>query len=259
MEIIYIPYLPEDHQDFLPVEGILLEQSNPLAIYPDKSVSECSELCKLTLYCSSFYASEGGGNCTLHASNDFLRSQGATGLHVSTDGIFPQKRYMKYNACPVEAAYVEYNTKTRQRCQIRCDNDISCFAFTFQVFQSHNITNCMLHNRSTIIDELFEEKGTCDETEVSIAYSTESFVPNLLDQFEFSEVISIEDLLADECKSLCLHDVDCVALQYSNYNNSTNSSLCNVGHLVEGTDDDDDAGYYFVGEVLVLEVRSPDL
>ena len=69
----------------------------------------------------------------MHASNDFLRSEGATGLHVSIDGIFPKKRYMQYDACPVEVAYVEYNTKTRQRCQTRCDNDIKWVNVAFNV------------------------------------------------------------------------------------------------------------------------------
>ena len=85
-ELIYIPYQPINPQDFLPVQGVLTDQSSSLAIYPDKNVTECSALCKKTLYCSSFYALEAGGDCRLHRSSDFHRSQGGLGLlYISVD------------------------------------------------------------------------------------------------------------------------------------------------------------------------------
>ena len=253
---MYIPYLPEFPEDYLSVEGLLLDQS-PLAVYQAKNVSECSALCGKTFFCSSFYAINSGGNCTLHASNDFRRSQGFTGLHISIDDIFPKKRYLEYQVCPIKAAFAEFNTKTHQRCQILCDDDLgNCAAFTFQAFQSHDDKNCKLFDRIAIIDELFEDKKSCEETGVSVAYATKSFVENTLKQFQYTEVASVQDLLADECKSLCLFDVDCVTLQYSTFDISTNSSLCSVGYLSAGTRLTDD---FDEDEILVLEARSSDI
>ncbi|KAL7535431.1 hypothetical protein ACHAXR_011907, partial [Thalassiosira sp. AJA248-18] len=195
-----------------------------------------------------------GDSCLLYASNDFRRSQDTTGLHISVDNIFPKKVYMKYLVCRIEAAYADYNTKTRQRCQMQCDSDLSCAAFSFVAFQSHGIANCKLHDLASIIDEVFEEKDGCEKGEVGVAYATESFVETSLEQLRFNPLSSVNNLLADECKSLCLFDADCVAVRYLAFDISTNSSSCTVGQLSAGS-----ANGPSNDEVLILEARSSDI
>jgi len=144
--------------------------------------------------------------------------------------------------------------------------------------------NCKLYDRTSIIDEIFEEKGGCEEIGVSVAYATESFVVNSLQQFQFVEVDLIENLLEDECKSLCLFDADCVALQYFQFGTRSTgllttespqpslqpsmqpsgtsiladsiTSMCSVGYLLYVTNIVD---VFNENETLVLEARSSDL
>ena len=253
-EIIYVPYLPDKVEGYLNVDGLLTDTSRKLATYNDKNISECIALCDKTLYCSSFYATdEKEDNCILYEGNEFQRTLVPTGLHISVDGIFPYKRFMEYELCPLGSAYTEYNTKTLQRCRTRCSNDLECTSFTFWPFESHEKTNCQLHNRIAVIDELFDDDRQCDEAVlVHIAYATESFVSTARDM-KFTEVVKEQDLLSDECRTLCLFDIDCVALMYSTFDTSTNTSLCSIGILSDGTKDDPD------DEIFVLEATSSDL
>ncbi|EJK72785.1 hypothetical protein THAOC_05646, partial [Thalassiosira oceanica] len=234
---MFLPYYSKRPEDYLEVKGIILESTTSMIVaYSGKNVSECGQLCDKTLGCRSFYAfDEDSNDCQLYRSDVFERVGYQTGLYISTDNLFPKKRYMMYNVCPFQSAFNGTNTKTKQRCKLRCDADQNCLAYTYMQFQSLDDNNCKLHNRFAVIDELFEDNtaGNCEETEVNVAYTTESFVENDVDGLVFNEIALVENILEDECKSLCLFDSECVSLQYKTFSARTNSSLCSIGNLSE--------------------------
>ena len=157
-EEIYFPFLQGSTDGYYNVNG---ELASPFAIakHPGIPVDECSNVCSKTISCSSFQVSD--DKCHLYKGNNFVRTSGDTGLYVSIDDAFPKKRYMGYESCYLPDAYDTVNKKTVERCKNLCNEDYSCFGFTFRPVKSLSEENCELYNRTALVNGVFGPNLGC--------------------------------------------------------------------------------------------------
>jgi hypothetical protein len=153
----------------------------------------------------------------LYDGNEFQRSDEpkTDKLFITINNLFPMKKYMTVgNTClPISGVNNTHNTKIIERCQDRCNSDESCAGYSYRPFSDLVTKNCALYNRDALVDGISVNSTLCtlDQTEtIRIAYVAETFSIAGGRIFEEVDVVS-NDLLQDECKSLCYADAHCVS------------------------------------------------
>lgn len=231
-EEIYIPFIENDATDFVEVGGELTQANSSIMSHGELNFDECAAICSKTLGCLSFISTEESG-CDLYDTVEFLiGSAEKSGLHISTGGIFPKKRFLWVDECLAnDSFYTSSNTKTLMRCEDRCNDDLSCAGFVFDQFQDLFVHNCFLYTQDELIASLLFEETDCTSNKIlnrtiGLGYALDEF--DFESDREFSIVESFSDVLLDECKEICLAEMKCVALKYS-----VSDQECWIGVLEE--------------------------
>ncbi|CAB9518256.1 expressed unknown protein [Seminavis robusta] len=249
----YIPYIKEDTQKFLEVHGTadaaLLATVSSIVGY-----DECGALCLKTIDCKAFVASTSTG-CSLYDDNTFIPTDSSS-LNVSVTSVFPKNRYTTIHTCALPEPYAAPTTKTERLCKERCDSDLSCMAYI------HAASNtCELFARRSVQDSIDVAPNCGNTVALHVAYSTESFVssseydkdlikaePAAALLMNFNSSLTIEGLLKEECKSVCLQNRSCSAIRYTPKNFS-----CQLGCPFQ------DATLSETDEFLMLEAKPADV
>ena len=163
-------------------------------------------------------------------------------MHISVGNVFPKKRYMSYKKyIPLSDPIESHAAKTWRRCRILCDKEYTCAAMNYRTYTDRHHNNCELYDQYVQVDDE-DTKDVLVETNTKYKYSNGTFyVAYMLDTYVVSSSAHfvnkelVKNLNFEECKTVCIHNVDCTALRY--IVKREGSGDCLTGNIIGNVDD----------------------